>query len=83
MGGVCTDNGGALIILSSQFWFCRNPGLALPLIALQYQKLKLFLNHSFGTGFWNAAASNKLFCDYIYLDTDETKRLHKYLRISY
>ena len=27
-----------------QFWFCRNPGLALPLIALQYHiKVKLTL----------------------------------------
>lgn len=24
-----------------QFWFCRNPGLALPLIALQYSDIKL------------------------------------------
>jgi len=24
-----------------QFWFCRNPGLALPLIALQYHEVKL------------------------------------------
>jgi len=26
-----------------QFWFCRNPGLALPLIALQYHEVKLKL----------------------------------------
>ena len=24
-----------------QFWFCRNPGLALPLIALQYHEVKI------------------------------------------
>ena len=24
-----------------QFWFCRNPGLALPLIALQYHEIKI------------------------------------------
>ena len=24
-----------------QFWFCRNPGLALPLVALQYHEIKL------------------------------------------
>ena len=23
------------------FWFCRNPGLALPLIALQYHEVKV------------------------------------------
>ena len=26
-----------------QFWFCRNPGLALPLIALQYHEVKVWL----------------------------------------
>jgi hypothetical protein len=29
-----------------QFWFCRNPGLALPLIALQYHEVKI--NVEFG-----------------------------------
>ena len=29
-----------------QFWFCRNPGLALPLIALQYHEVKIILNHN-------------------------------------
>lgn len=27
-----------------QFWFCRNPGLALPLIALQYHEVRINLN---------------------------------------
>ena len=27
-----------------QFWFCRNPGLSLPLIALQYHEVKLIVN---------------------------------------
>jgi len=27
-----------------QFWFCRNPGLALPLIALQYHDVKVAIN---------------------------------------
>lgn len=29
-----------------QFWFCRNPGLALPLIALQYHELKVNIDLS-------------------------------------
>jgi len=29
------------IIIPLNFWFCRNPGLALPLIALQYHEVKL------------------------------------------
>jgi len=27
-----------------QFWFCRNPGLAIPLIALQYHEVKLLIS---------------------------------------
>ena len=29
--------------MDHQFWFCRNPGLALPLIALQYHEVKVKL----------------------------------------
>jgi len=65
-----------------QFWFCRNPGLALPLIALQYHEVKVILNHKFAAVF-TTATSNKLWCDYIYLDTDERRRFaqvsHEYL----
>ena len=64
------------------FWFCRNPGLALPLIALQYHEVKLKFT-------WGSAATKgvtsdvKVICDYIYLDTDERRRFaqvsHEYL----
>ena len=75
-----------------QFWFCRNPGLALPLIALQYHEVKVKIQFcgiadmtSATTGFVGATTLNdiKLFCDYIYLDTDERRRFaqvsHEYL----
>ena len=62
-----------------QFWFCRNPGLALPLIALQYHEVKLKFE-------WNkpsTPSSFEVLCDYIYLDTDERRRFaqvsHEYL----
>jgi len=62
-----------------QFWFCRNPGLALPLIALQYHEVKLKFD-------WKNDAAGVTFdvlCDYIYLDTDERRRFaqvsHEYL----
>jgi hypothetical protein len=32
---------GNLIQIPLQFWFCRNPGLAIPLIALQFHEVKL------------------------------------------
>ena len=31
------------IYVPLQFWFCRNPGLALPLIALQYHEVKVVI----------------------------------------
>ena len=74
-----------------QFWFCRNPGLALPLIALQYHEVKLFIDFAKADEVChtpNAAgvldnSSCKLWVDYIYLDTDERRRFaqvsHEYL----
>jgi hypothetical protein len=76
-----------------QFWFCRNPGLALPLIALQYHEVKINLefrearNCFWGAGsFANSVPSLRaasLYVDYIYLDTDERRRFaqvsHEYL----
>ena len=65
-----------------QFWFCRNPGLALPLIALQYHEVKLKLTTRKLAGLVNgetavtAPSANPtvdLYCDYIYLDTDERR----------
>jgi len=32
---------GNILIIPLQYWFCRNPGLAIPLIALQYHEIKL------------------------------------------
>jgi hypothetical protein len=68
--------------LPLQFWFCRNPGLALPLIALQYHEVKVILDHNIANIF-NANTVNKLWADYIYLDTDERRRFaqvsHEYL----
>ena len=31
----------AILYIPLQFWFCRNPGLALPLIALQYHEVRI------------------------------------------
>ena len=32
---------GSRVFIPLQFWFCRNPGLAIPLIALQYHEVRL------------------------------------------
>jgi hypothetical protein len=75
-----TTSGGVIMAqIPLQFWFCRNPGLALPLIALQYHEVKL----KFTWGTLGTSGSPKVWCDYIYLDTDERRRFaqvsHEYL----
>jgi hypothetical protein len=75
-----------------QFWFNRNPGLALPLIALQYHEVKLNLEiralaelvqNFTSTGPTSTGLGCKLYVDYVYLDTDERRRFaqvsHEYL----
>ena len=74
-----------------QFWFNRNPGLSLPLIALQYHEVKLNLELRDANELVNKediTSTNftlgcKLYVDYIYLDTDERRRFaqvsHEYL----
>jgi hypothetical protein len=72
-----------------QFWFCRNPGLALPLIALQYHEVKINIEFASKTTIHEQGQAEpefntaSLFVDYIYLDTDERRRFaqvsHEYL----
>jgi hypothetical protein len=70
------------------FWFCRNPGLALPLIALQYHEVKCIIELCSDLQLCNATGTValselKLWAEYIYLDTDERRRFaqvsHEYL----
>lgn len=73
---------GDTLYVPLQFFFCRNPGLALPLIAMQYHEVKLIFN--IGTKEEctvndddNGIAgdiSPELWVDYVYLDTDERRR---------
>jgi hypothetical protein len=97
-----------------QFWYCRNPGLALPLIALQYHEVKINLdirpideclwavgslscggsqqlNGATGlnaggrvnTAYNQSLVAASLYVDYVFLDTDERRRMaqnpHEYL----
>jgi len=76
-----------------QFWFCRNPGLALPLIALQYHEVKFNISFKALADLYVKTGSSdlvktpsleaSLFVDYIYLDTDERRQFaqvqHEYL----
>jgi hypothetical protein len=76
------------VFIPLQFWFCRNPGLALPLIALQYHEVKINVEFGSvtdlgGTAGTDSMTSASLWVDYIYLDTDERRRFaqvsHEYL----
>jgi hypothetical protein len=84
----CRGRPGILYI-PLQFWFCRNPGLALPLIALQYHEVRLNITLSNATdlvsreGYSSVSAAAaalpqlkdmSLYIDYIYLDVDERRR---------
>ena len=89
-----------------QFWFCRNPGLALPLIALQYHEVKINIDlrpldqclwavkdlttattgvdkKSTNGEYSKSLVSASLYVDYVFLDTDERRRMaqnpHEYL----
>jgi hypothetical protein len=45
----------AILYIPLQFWFCRNPGLALPLIALQYHEVRINVTLSAATDLVTAA----------------------------
>jgi hypothetical protein len=87
-GGVQSCNKkGAKLYIPLQFWFNRNPGLALPLIALQYHEVKITVSLQEKCKLCVPDNVNIgqvcLFCDYIFLDTDERRRFaqvsHEYL----
>jgi hypothetical protein len=87
--GASSSTGQQSIMVPLNFWFCRNPGLALPLIALQYHEVKLKFTWGLTTtvarddGTITTAPACEVWCDYIYLDTDERRRFaqvsHEYL----
>ena len=65
-----------------QFWFNRNNGLALPLIALQYHEVKLEVKLNAAVGA-ETLDNMVVLCDYIFLDSEERRRFaqvgHEYL----
>ena len=75
-----------------RFWFCRNPGLAIPLIALQYHEVKFNIQFALATGYLLSPTSSTpnfqgsafaVYADYVYLDTTERRQFaqnaHEYL----
>jgi hypothetical protein len=74
-----------------KFWFCKNPGLAVPLIALQYHEVKFNIQFSLASTYLYpataasslASANFQVYADYVYLDTTERRQFaqnaHEYL----
>jgi hypothetical protein len=90
--GVNTDEADITTVnVPLLFSFCRNPGLALPLIALQYHEIELWIEFATanecvddGTATSTLSLTNvELWADYIFLDTEERKEFaqkpHEYL----
>ena len=84
-----TSTPAKTLYIPLQFWFNRNPGLALPLIALQYHEVKINIElSSFASMITTTPPSGassvtvtggsipyaSLWVDYVYLDTDERRR---------
>ena len=91
----CTSGKPALpnvLYIPLTFFYTRNPGAALPLIALQYHEVKIniqwqtqdFIKGDFtSAGNLTAPLQAALYVDYIYLDVEERRRMaqesHEYL----
>jgi len=77
-------NGGAqTVFLPLIFFFNRNPGLFLPLIALQYHEVRLDFDLSSEFSHYTDGSTFKVWGNYVYLDTEERRRFaqkgHEYL----
>ena len=93
----CTPGNGRpslpnTVYIPLMFFFTKNPGAALPLIALQYHEVKINVYwkdpHQISWNFTQPArlpqaTSAALYIDYVYLDTEERRRFaqqsHEYL----
>ena len=85
------NNSGAAMYayVPMQFWFCRNPGLAIPLIALQYHEVIFTITLNNYSSICDASPTGMeftnfaIYADYIYLDTTERRQFaqnaHEYL----
>jgi len=89
-GGTVGTSINSTLYVPLEFWFCRNIGLALPLIALQYHEVKININFESESKCKaviltvdKPTFTASLWVDYIFLDTDERRKFaqltHEYL----
>lgn len=82
-----TQPGPLHLIVPLQFWFCKNIGLSLPLVALQQQAVEIDVTFRNFDDLWVSSSNSvtvekppclkfveaSLFVDYIYLENNEKK----------
>ena len=82
-GKMTTAGDGNKVFLPLLFFFNRNPGLALPLIALQYHEVRVDFDLASDFTTYCNPGTFKVYANYIYLDTEERRRFaqkgHEYL----
>ena len=82
-GKMTTAGSGNKVFLPLLFFFNRNPGLALPLIALQYHEVRVDFDLASDFIDYCNVGTFKVYANYIYLDTEERRRFaqkgHEYL----
>ena len=80
---LAANGGNQTVFLPLIFFFNRNPGLFLPLIALQYHEVRLDFDLSSEFSHYTDGSTFKVWGNYVYLDTEERRRFaqkgHEYL----
>jgi hypothetical protein len=75
--------GSGQVYLPLLFFFNRNPGLYLPLIALQYHEVRLDFDLASEFSLYHSTSGIHVWGNYVYLDTEERRRFaqkgHEYL----
>jgi hypothetical protein len=78
-----TAKDGKAVYLPLIFFFNRNPGLYLPLIALQYHEVRIDIDLASDMETYLNKNVFKVWANYVYLDTEERRRFaqkgHEYL----
>jgi len=90
-GGASLEDAPTNAYVPLRFWFCKNPGLAVPLIALQYHEVKFNIQFEQTSNLFSGVTSSvswsginlQVYADYVYLDTTERRQFaqnaHEYL----
>ena len=82
-GKMTTASTGNTVYLPLIFFFNRNPGLYLPLIALQYHEVRIDFDLAATFDTYLSTNVFKVWANYVYLDTEERRRFaqkgHEYL----